>query len=375
MKTQQRSLLGVGLLCALGVLGCGDGDHGPRSHTLPVEDASAFSDGEVKGSGEVIVNGDSVDIDGDGVGDGVAIDSNQDGVSDGVDTNGDGVIDQPLPGGSSTPGLDGSLLIGADAGAPYPIDPSGAVLCGSAPCLCSDGVDNDMDGLSDLLDPECVSTWDNDESSLATGIPGDNRDDACQDCFFDGNSGAGDDGCKLPTSCILEGNASSGHGSCNTCQQTAECKNFCQAYTPNGCDCFGCCDVKVGSTIKHLLLSNSCNVDGTKLTGCTECVPSTTCVNTCGKCELCAGKTLNDLPPECFVSPVADAGTPTSGDAGSSTPSDGGSSDSGTITPPPPPPPSYTCDNGEQVCGADLPACPQGALCQFGCCILSPFLF
>ena len=34
---------------------------------------------------------------------------------------------------------------------------------------------------------------DNDESSFATGIPGDNMDACKQDCFFDGNSGMGDD--------------------------------------------------------------------------------------------------------------------------------------------------------------------------------------
>src|SRR4051812_19873672 len=39
---------------------------------------------------------------------------------------------------------------------------------------CSDGIDNDGDGKIDLMDPECVSPLDNDESSFATGIPGDN---------------------------------------------------------------------------------------------------------------------------------------------------------------------------------------------------------
>src|SRR5947207_6303314 len=60
---------------------------------------------------------------------------------------------------------------------------------------CSDGIDNDGDGKIDYADPECVGPLDNDESSFATGIPGDNIDACKQDCFFDGNSGMGDDGC------------------------------------------------------------------------------------------------------------------------------------------------------------------------------------
>src|SRR5262249_30355412 len=66
---------------------------------------------------------------------------------------------------------------------------------------CSDGIDNDGDGLIDLADPECVGPLDNDESSFATGIPGDNIDACKQDCFFDGNSGMGDDGCQWQLQC------------------------------------------------------------------------------------------------------------------------------------------------------------------------------
>ena len=66
---------------------------------------------------------------------------------------------------------------------------------------CNDGIDNDGDGKIDLADPECVSPLDNDESSFATGIPGDNVDACKQDCFFDGNSGMGDDGCQWELKC------------------------------------------------------------------------------------------------------------------------------------------------------------------------------
>ena len=66
---------------------------------------------------------------------------------------------------------------------------------------CSDGIDNDGDGLIDSADPECTGPADNDESSFATGIPGDNMDACKQDCFFDGNSGMGDDGCQWQLEC------------------------------------------------------------------------------------------------------------------------------------------------------------------------------
>jgi hypothetical protein len=226
------------------------------------------------------------------------------------------------------------------------------VLCNGSPCACDDGVDNDNDGDTDLTDPECVARWDDDEGSFATGMPGDNRDNACQDCFFDGNSGSGNDHCRIPNSCLLEGNPSSGHGSCSQCEQPASCVDFCRQYTPNGCDCFGCCQVDVGGSIKHVLLQTGCDLNGTTLTGCTECVPNPSCNNECGTCELCAGKTVADLPPECF--PV-DAGTP--------------ETDAGIPTEPPS---NWTCDNGQPQCGEGLPLCADGNLCQFGCCTPAP---
>ena len=66
---------------------------------------------------------------------------------------------------------------------------------------CSDGIDNDGDGKIDYGDPECVGPLDNDEGTFATGIPGDNVDACKQDCFFDGNSGMGDDGCDWQLKC------------------------------------------------------------------------------------------------------------------------------------------------------------------------------
>ena len=68
--------------------------------------------------------------------------------------------------------------------------------------VCANGIDDDGDGLIDGFDPECTGAADNDEGTFATGIPGDNRDPVWQDCFFDGNSGAGEDGCRYHTDCL-----------------------------------------------------------------------------------------------------------------------------------------------------------------------------
>jgi hypothetical protein len=322
--------------------------------------------------------GAEVDIDGDGVNDGQAVDTNGDGIADGVDTDGDGTVDEPLPSSSGSDG-DGGTALADGGGAPFPVSDAGQVLCGSAPCACSNGLDDDHDGLSDLADPECVSSWDNDEGSLATGIPGDNRDDACQDCFFDGNSGSGNDGCYLPSSCFTEGNASSGHGRCGSCEQTDQCRNFCKAYTPNGCDCFGCCTVRLadGSNV-NVALGNGCNIDGNDVTGCNTCVPNDSFRNECGRCELCPGKTVADLPADCQAPPVSGDGGTDAGDAGTSTGDDAGTGyDGGTsddASTPPPPPPVYTCEDGATICGAGLPACDSGYACEFGCCTLVPLV-
>jgi hypothetical protein len=378
-----RSKVSVWVLCvALGACS------GTKKHTAD----AAMGDDEDAGEtiGETIEVGDPVDLDGDGTLDGEAVDTNGDGIADGVDTDGDGDVDQPLPNTSdkldagvvATNGDAGmGVLITTDSGTlPFPSNDAGQVLCGSAPCACSNGKDDDMDGVSDLADPECVSSWDNDEGSFATGISGDNRDDACQDCFFDGNSGSGNDGCYLPSSCLSKGDNSSGHGRCSSCEQTAQCKNFCKAYTPNGCDCFGCCTVRLANgTDVNVALGSGCNIDGNKVTGCNSCVPNDSCRNECGKCELCPGKTVADLPAECFQSP------PTDGDGGTTNTNDGGQvvnggSDGGTGggsdggSQPPPPPPAYTCEDGAQICGAGLPGCGNGYSCEFGCCVLLPVI-
>jgi hypothetical protein len=224
-----------------------------------------------------------------------------------------------------------------------------AELCGDS-CVCDNGIDDDMDGLIDGLDPECTGPLDNDEGSFATGIPGDNRDPKWQDCFFDGNSGAGDDDCRYHTDCITGDKEPDDPD----CALTDACIKFCAPRTPNGCDCFGCCSVTLpsGDSI-DILTGTNCSLDTAEdANACPRCTKSETCGNTCGECELCPGKTVEDLPDTCI---------PDTGTGGAPTGAGGG-----------PGTPVYTCDDGEQVCGPDLPTCPLGRYCSLGCCLLTP---
>lgn len=222
---------------------------------------------------------------------------------------------------------------------------------------CDNGIDDDGDGLVDGLDPECTGPFDNDEGSFATGIPGDNRDPKWQDCFFDGNSGAGDDGCRYHTDCLY-GLREPDDPSCALAEA---CVEYCRPLTPNGCDCFGCCTIqREDGTTVDVFEAATCSLatlDDTD--ACPRCTKSTACANDCGECELCPGKT--ELPEHCGSNPGTGGAGGASGVGGS--PGSGGAASD-------PPPPSHTCDGGEQVCGPGLPECEDAnAYCSLGCCI------
>jgi hypothetical protein len=268
---------------------------------------------------------------------------------------GDGNV---VPNGGSLNGLGGSLNGGGTT-----TGTSGTTnTFGGSPALgdtaCSNGIDDDDDGLIDGFDPECTGPWDNDETSFATGIPGDNRDPKWQDCFFDGNSGAGDDNCRYATGCIngeLEPTD-------KDCTLTDACIEFCAPLTPNGCDCFGCCSVALpdGGSV-DIMTVGSCsvaNVDDED--ACPRCVKSDACGNTCGRCELCPGKTAADLPEDC--GPTGTGGSGTGG-----TGATGGTATGGTGGGP-----TYSCEGGLQVCGTGLPSCGLGKYCSQGCCLVEP---
>jgi hypothetical protein len=220
------------------------------------------------------------------------------------------------------------------------ITDDGTALCGDVVCQCADGEDNDGDGDSDGFDVECQGPLDNDEGSFATGIPGDNRDGSWMDCFFDGDSGAGNDGCKYAPECLTGGLDPNSED----CAISQTCLDYCGARTPNGCDCFGCCTIQFdsGDTI-DILTTTGCDFDNIEdEDACPRCTKTSQCENTCGECELCPGKTVEDLPEECEQDPPAGGST---GD----------------------PPPDYTCE-GAEVCAENIP-CETGYYCSLGCCM------
>jgi hypothetical protein len=259
--------------------------------------------------------------------------------NDGVDNDGDGQTDYPNDTGCTGPG-DNSEMNGVTQ--------------------CTDGIDNDGDGKIDALDPECSGPLDNDEATFATGIPGDNKDLCKQDCFFDGNSGSGNDGCLWDLKCDpLSPGAPKCPYNASKCGtppvQSQACIKYCGAITPNGCDCFGCCALPDSAgTIHTVMLIASCTVavlaDQTK---CPPCTQVADCNNPCEPCEICVNKPAPD--PSCF--PKKDGGA-TAGDGPTTC-----SWSCGTFT--------TCCDPAQTGCKcAVLPSgCPAGTWCLTGCCV------
>ncbi len=189
---------------------------------------------------------------------------------------------------------------------------------------CSNCIDDDGDGWIDSFDLECTGPSDDLEGSFATGIPGDNIDAVKQDCFFDGNSGAGDDGCDIHVCCLLgamtvqECPADLGQNQYDpmdcpppigTKPLSQQCIMNCGQLTPPGCDCFGCCTLcnpnnpsECYDIATNPATSPGCNA-GTLADPniCKRCTKVTSCGSTdCGEmCVLCPGQTPDDLPDEC----------------------------------------------------------------------------
>ena len=180
---------------------------------------------------------------------------------------------------------------------------------------CSDGIDNDGDGKIDYADPECVGGLDNDESSYATGIPGDNVDACKQDCFFDGNSGMGDDGCMWQLKC----------DPMNTNAQCPYDQNY--AHPARERVLGVCVAVAVAAstsarswfrTAVTASAAAQCRARRRRSgwlrraprrtsaipTKCPPCTQVTQCMTPCGHCDYCIGK--ETLPADC----TTDGGTP-----------------------------------------------------------------
>jgi hypothetical protein len=314
--------------------GDGDGDPGDGDPT-----GDGDGDGDPTGDGD----GDG-DPTGDGDGDGMFcgngnIDVGEE-CDDGID-NGPGLACK----GDCTINICGDLDVGPDEGcddgnlvngdgctlACLIENPDPEILfCGNKVYECGDIIDNDMDGLVDLDDPECTSPCDDDESSFLTELPGQNND--CKaDCYFDGDSGAGNDACEWNLKCDPEN-----PGAGTMCEydpafmmcdlnQPQQCLDFCAPLVPNGCDCFGCCEIDS----EFVYLGNgNCSLDS--LDQCESCTQHLACVNLCDDpCEVCFGQDPEDLPPEC-MEPV--------------------------------------CPMGVMSC-IDIADCAVGDFCQTGCCV------
>jgi hypothetical protein len=223
--------------------------------------------------------------------------------------------------------------------------------CAGQVLQCANCIDDDADGLVDEEDPDCLGPCDNAEDRLTLNVIGEAQ--GCQqDCFFDENSGQGDDSCRWDVRCYMGsgGNACPfnsamvGSASCPNSQNGA-CTSSCLPITPNGCDCFGCC-LLPGSPGPVLISSRpggggmaSCerglvndNVQ------CMSCQIRMDCFNPCesGNCELCVGAVARgSLPASC-----------------------GG---------------QQMCPAGHNRCGlSGQPSCPGGQSCITGCCQPDP---
>jgi hypothetical protein len=237
---------------------------------------------------------------------------------------------------------------------------------------CGDLIDNDMDGLIDSQDPDCLGPCDNTEDSYFGGIPGQNAAPCKMDCYFDQDTGSGNDDCYWSHKCDPNSQApnyypepSNGSaceydlnasipGTNQGCDdldmtQSQACLDYCGPLTPNGCDCFGCCELPAGGGEFVWLGSTGVN-DDTVCTAdnisdptiCHPCKPVVACMNDCDPCELCIGKT--ELPPECF--------DPDGGGGGG---------------------PPQDCPNEWQACGLQgQDPCPQNSYCLTGCCVPTP---
>jgi len=192
---------------------------------------------------------------------------------------------------------------------------------------CGDGLDNDADGLIDSDDPECLGPCDNAEDGFYVGIPGQPGPSCVVDCYFDQDTGSGNDDCRWNHKCdpnevppnyypeayygvkCAYNPATSTPGTVLTCAdlhaaQSVTCHDVCGPLVPNGCDCFGCCELPAGGG-KYVWLGSldgngigNCTLaDAADPTKCNPCLPVAGCLNPCDACEKCIGK--NTVPGGC----------------------------------------------------------------------------
>jgi hypothetical protein len=270
-------------------------------------------------------------------------------------------LDDALSVGGSASGAGGSLQLagslsgGTEAGGL--LNQAGAAPCQVTECRgkvyqCGDCIDNaDQDGMVDALDPDCLGPCDNDESGLSTGLTTSQSAACRQDCYFDGDAGPGNDKCQWSHQCdplsLPPDYPPSGEARCKydpnganmgvdcdrflTVQQP-ECLEACKPLVPNGCDCFGCCELPGGSKKYHFIgTAQGCQRDSLDDSlACPPCTPVPSCFNDCARCETCVDKVPD---PTCN--------------------------------------PGSACQAGAAECGPDLP-CGVGEYCVTGCCVRAP---
>jgi len=238
--------------------------------------------------------------------------------------------------------------------------------CHQATCqgklyLCGNCMDDDGDGAIDSADGECTGPCDNTEDSYYGGIPGQNNAPCHSDCYFDQDTGSGNDHCYWSQVCdplsVAPDYPPSGDQRCAydpgakiagtsaTCAELAQtqepaCESYCAPLTPNGCDSFGCCELPAGSGQFVFIGSNDQNVgtcNESTLNDPAACHPCTRVLSTfnpCDACEVCVGR----------PAPAASCT-----DA------------------------SNRCPRGEQACGQPSDAsCALDHYCITGCCEAAP---
>ncbi|MEZ4381257.1 MAG: hypothetical protein R3A79_07900 [Nannocystaceae bacterium] len=222
-------------------------------------------------------------------------------------TTGDSPTGGSTTTGDATSTGDATTTTGVTSGEGSETATTGGLECTPVECngkllACGDCIDNDNDGKTDSEDVECISPCDDDEGSFATGLPGDGKDPCKQDCFFDGNSGSGDDGCNWSLKCDPEnpGAPECPYDPDAKCQdqQPQKCMESCQP--PPGCDCFGCCGVyKDGELANVFLGADGCSLDN--FDACAPCTPVDNCFPLPCDPEACQPCINQPLPPECDV--------------------------------------------------------------------------